>query len=410
VTRETDEPFVVFPHLQVEAENAGYVVENLVFGTKLTASPDLLTVLEAFARPTRLDAFCREHELPPDSLQALVDKFVLVPASEVGFLAGGLVTPAREQPTIGSPTSWWQLDKAARAGGWVVFGAPYDGAATHAGARYGPTVVRQHAPRGVFTGGTVDDLELRRSYDTASVVVLDLGNVVHGPGESLDTFGARIGKLVRKAAMLGMRPAMIGGDHSLTWFALRELFAHHGAIGVIHFDAHPDLSVSVTGSVLTHANVFSFVLGRPELEVLLQLGLRTLERVEPMSRRIEDPRLTWRSALELRRLAPHDVLGSLRRDLPYYVSFDIDCLDPAIAPETGAPVPGGLDFHQGLELLDYIARELELVGIDMMEVTQGTARTNHAAAIAARYLCQVLLSRAATRPLAAHRHEHHRKP
>ena len=400
-------PLVAFPHLQVTADGAAFVVENLVFGTKVKVSRDVVELLSVFARPTTIREFCAEYDAPAASLEPLLAQFFLVPERELAMLSGGLVAPARNVSPIGREVDWWGLAKHAAAGAWVVFGAPTDVAATHAGARYGPRVVREAVPRIFGLGGTaIDDVEFGRVHDVSKLTVLDAGDIASTPGEALDVFGARIRKLVGETLRLGMRPAMIGGDHSVTWFALQEVLARHPKVGVIHFDAHSDLGASITDS-LTHANVLAYVIQRPEVEVLFQVGVRTLERVEPLTRRVDEPRLRSVSARELHRLAdPTAAFAALPRGIPYYVTFDIDCMDPAIAPETGAPVPGGLGYYQGLELVDFVAREFDLVGLDIVEVSGGETRTNRAAAIAGRYLAQLLLGRSDATVMTSYYHRH----
>src|SRR5262249_51073530 len=153
-------------------------------------------------------------------------------------------------------------------------------------------------------------------------------------------------------------------DHSITWFVLEALVQAHRSIGIIHFDAHTDLGFMRT---LNHGNVFAFVLERPEIASMLQIGLRGMERVADHVVPAPDPRLQFISAREVRAGAGLQALANLPKDIGYYLSFDVDCMNVALAPETGTPAMGGLDFDDALEMVDYIARNLSLVGADFVE-------------------------------------------
>jgi arginase family enzyme len=82
----------------------------------------------------------------------------------------------------------------------------------------------------------------------------------------------------------------------------------------------------------------------------------------------------------------------LPRSIPYYLTFDVDVLDPQSAPATGTPVPGGLSYYQALELLDFAYQNFDIVGVDFVEVARSGLRANATAGIVAQFLLRFLLA------------------
>jgi arginase family enzyme len=225
-----------------------------------------------------------------------------------------------------------------------------------------------------------------------------MGSIAGLAGEGMATFGPRITLLTEMILERGGVPGMLGGDHSCTAFALEAHLRHWPALGILHFDAHHDLwpPAGPQFDYVTHANVFHRPLGSPSLKILHQLGLRVFESASA-HRLQEDPRVSFFSARDLQHMEPAAAFAGLPRDIPYYLTFDIDCIDPIHAPETGTPLPGGLSYHQALDLVDYAAREFQLVGWDIVEVGQASGAVNGAANCAARLVRQLLLG---SRPFA----------
>jgi arginase family enzyme len=98
-------------------------------------------------------------------------------------------------------------------------------------------------------------------------------------------------------------------------------------------------------------------------------------------------------------MSAEEVFRDSPRDLPYYLSFDVDCMSMTVAPETGMQGVGGIDYYQGLDLMDYATRELRLVGADFVEVSQGLLKLNMAARVVARYLSLFLFNRVPFQPI-----------
>jgi agmatinase len=246
----------------------------------------------------------------------------------------------------------------------LVLRAPYEeGAYWRKGTREGPAAI-------------VSALERLRPFSLRTNRVLPLP-VEHylaptldiGPYDRSAAF-ERIGSGISDIIARGCVPITLGGDHSLTYPVVRSLAAHHGArtFAILHLDAHSDTFPATDGYDYHHGAVFRKVVenGLVAPEDVHQLGLRGLVPSGGMDfASTHGYHLV--SAAELRaRGCRLDALGIDSRK-PCYVSIDIDTVDPAFAPGTGVPVPGGLTSAEQLDLIDQVAR-LPLVGLDLVEV------------------------------------------
>ena len=162
----------------------------------------------------------------------------------------------------------------------------------------------------------------------------------------------------------GAKLLALGGDHFIAWPLLRAHAAKYGPLALVHFDAHGDLWPDDPGRI-DHGTM----MGRAIREGLVdparstQVGIRTFH---DSAEGLEILTAPWvhRHGIE----AALEVIRERAGDAPVYLSFDIDGLDPAFAPGTGTPVPGGLASWQALELVRGLGG-LDLVGMDLVEVS-----------------------------------------
>jgi arginase family enzyme len=379
------------------------LIENPTMGTKLLARDDAVDLLAFFRRPRTLAAVTRRFALTDGDLVELFDRFILIREDQCEVLVEGLTEHGWK--SIGRPIGVGDLAKYQR--GYVVLGAPIDSTGV-AGARSGPAEVREQFPSNILPErptGTPKarlDVDMRRLYTAPKTPVLDLGNVVNRAGERTSAFALRVRHLLERLLGRGLTPVTIGGDHSITWYVLQVFLDHFPALGVLHFDAHSDLYFSALGRRLSHANPFVFALERPELKVIRQFGLRTIEYVGPQVEPVHDARLSYWSARELQRMTPSDAFAGLPTDIPYYLSFDVDCMDPQIAACTGTPIIGGLSYYQALELLDHAYQRFTIVGADFVEVGPSQMKSNPAAEIVAHYMARFFVAKEPHQRLETH--------
>jgi arginase family enzyme len=385
--------YLVFPGLlRREREDGVYTLHNPDHGTSLDIEPESRELVDelllAFEHARRVEDFrAAQEDFPEELLELMVRSGFLVCEAELPFLRDGFMRPAGG--ALGQALSYADLPHVAQTGSWALLGVPVDAhALAMAGARHGPSEIRKAAQGALFSGeGDVLDHDFARLYPDLQLELYDLGDV-DPEGGRMDHVGERIAKVVRDLFDHGVRPLLLGGDHSITFYALREASARHGRFGVIHFDAHADLLPART---LSHANPFHAQLEQSQLASFVQIGLRGLERMTPFARRVPCNKRQVVRAREVAAGRAHALIESLPTDLPYYLSFDIDCIDAGELSETGTPSHGGVRFADALELVDLAARRLDLLGADIVEVSGG-AHPNRAATMAASLLTRIVLA------------------
>lgn len=284
---------------------------------------------------------------------------------------------------------------------FAVAGLPWDGATTHRpGARFGPDAIRQASKM------LCDGMHPHFSCSPLGSVG-DAGDLML-PNTSLEGMRAALEAL---APSLLARHHMVwlGGDHSVTLSLLRAYREHFGRpLAVVHFDAHCDTWADHFGEPSGHGTWLRQAVheGLVDPKGVVQLGLRSAADEASRSFIETQGGLIW-DARSLRGLESpsqlSEVLAAVRQRMqslghpPLYLTLDIDCLDPAFAPGTGTPEPGGLSTAQLLTFLEEWA-DLPFVGMDCVEVSPAydhAQLTSMAAAHAVwTYLCARLWAQA----------------
>lgn len=258
----------------------------------------------------------------------------------------------------------------------AVLGIPFDEATTcRSGARFGPRGIRDISTFWAyrFEGDPYLDVELGEGTAReilGGVRFVDAGDVILGPTQPpADRHAAVIARL-RPIIEAGLFPVVLGGDHSVT---LPCLMAHHAARGgrpfqLVHFDTHTDYWVEEGGQPYTHGNPIRRADEQDLLGGITQYGLRGLYGPEMdfdlMLRR--GARLFW--CEQAKRMTPDELVAHLEPGTDTYVTFDIDALDPAIAPATGTPEPGGFTYYEAKAILRAVCARVNVIGMDVVEV------------------------------------------
>ena len=201
---------------------------------------------------------------------------------------------------------------------------------------------------------------------------VDGGNIVFPPFDR-EAMRAAVEAEIRQLAAALVAPLVFGGDHSVTLPILRALAKRHGPLAVVQFDAHLDLSTAqVWGEEFHHGTVFRHAIDEGLIAdgQLYQLGLRGSRGAgtdDALARARGHQAI---SADDIGERGAKRVCAELRERIgrrPVYVSFDIDAVDPAYAPGTGTPVPGGITAREALALVRGLAGT-SIIGGDIVEV------------------------------------------
>lgn len=248
----------------------------------------------------------------------------------------------------------------------ALFGIPFDGGVSYRpGARFAPARIREVSSlgRGYHMTRELNWIERLK--------VADVGDVAAVPVSGPETYG-RIEGFVDQLMAHAKRFIAIGGDHSTTLATLRGVARAHGPVAFIHFDAHLDTYPAAWGQEYHHGAFLRHAIeeGLVRPERTLQIGIRgPLAGGDDLDfPRRHGVRVTTVDDIRIGGLEAFLKTLPVFDDGPTYLSFDIDCLDPAYAPGTGTPVPGGLTTYEVQRLLRALRID-RLVGADVVEVS-----------------------------------------
>ena len=248
-----------------------------------------------------------------------------------------------------------------------VCGVPFDGGVTNRpGARHGPREVRNLSSlkRGVNQATGV------KPFEKANVA--DIGDAWVSKPYELQGAHAEIQAFFERVKAAGIRPLSCGGDHSVSLPILRAL-AKDGPVGMVHIDAHCDTGDDYGGSKFHHGAPFKIAVDEGLLDPtrVVQIGIRGSVYSEEMWKFSYDSGMRVMMIEEVEekgwRAAMAEALEFVG-DGPIYVSFDIDSLDPSIAPGTGTPEAGGLNMREAQGMVRMLAGR-QIIGADMVEVS-----------------------------------------
>jgi agmatinase len=277
----------------------------------------------------------------------------------------------------------------------AIVGAPTDDLVSdRPGARFGPRAIRAAScPPGPHLEARVDAMAELRMVDYGDAPVL--------PADAPRTHEA-IERTVGEVVAAGAIPIVLGGDHSIAEPDIRACAGRHGPVGLVHFDTHTDTGTEVFGVEVSHGTPMYRLVEQQHVDPrrYVQIGLRGYW---------PGPKeFAWQEARGITSFFMHDVreLGIsavVERALDVvgagsaYVSVDVDVLDPAFAPGTGTPEPGGMTSGDLLWACRTVAERLELVGAEVVEVIPTAPGSADITALVADRIVRELLTGIALR-------------
>ena len=265
-------------------------------------------------------------------------------------------------PTYATRPSFLGIERSDSSAAITIAGIPHDlGTSNRPGARFGPAAIRQASRM------LVDGDHPFGWVEPASGDIADIGDfrVVHG--DLVETLAA-----IEAQAKAYPHLVTLGGDHTITLPLLRALASRTGPLALIHFDAHVDTWPESFGQRFGHGEPFYHAIeeGLVDPHHMVQVGIRS-----PMKRAVYDwtvgKGVTILFAQDIHETGPKWAAERIRAtvgDLPLYLTFDVDALDPSCAPGTGTPEIGGLFTWQAQAILRRLAG-LSFRGMDVVEVS-----------------------------------------
>ena len=293
-------------------------------------------------------------------------------------------------PRFGGLASMMRLPVATGAEGLdaAFIGVPLDIGTSHRpGTRFGPRQIRAESalirPYNIATGAAPFD----------ALQVADLGDVpinTYNLQKSVDIIAQHYLPILQT----GCKPLTMGGDHTIVLPILRAVKQVHGAVALIHVDAHADVNDDMFGERIAHGTPFRRAVeeGLLQCDKVWQIGLRgsgysaeDFDWPRQQGFSVVQAHEVWYQSLSPLMEKIRSAIG----DTPCYLSFDIDGIDPAYAGGTGTPEVGGLSVPQALEIIRG-CRGLNLVGCDLVEVSPPYDPTGNTALLGANLLFEML--------------------
>jgi agmatinase len=277
---------------------------------------------------------------------------------------------------LGVPICLTQDDLKAGKVDVAILGAPVDMTLGHRGAAFGPRYIRAderilpNIPSMLQNPDTrIQPFEVLKVVDYGDAAVDNM---------SIEASMNPIRELVREVVEIGAIPIVVGGDHSILWpdaAAVADIYGA-GNVGVIHFDTHVDCASQILGHSVSNGTPIRRLIEDEHVPArnFVQIGLHSF--VGP-----DDELLGWmrKNGMRSHHMAEINRIGfevvlekaiaeALDGPKYIYISLDIDVLDPAFAPATGTPEPGGLTPRELLPALRRLCHETPVVGFEVVEV------------------------------------------
>jgi agmatinase len=270
-----------------------------------------------------------------------------------------------------------------RGAGVVLYGVPFEGRVNQRkGAALGADAIRR-------ASDLIETYAPALGLDLTDLALADAGNV---PVPEMEPRGALAAVRAELDAALDPRQrwVFLGGDHTVTAPIVEVALRHYPDLRVVQFDAHPDLRREFLGEAWNYASAMTRVLDRLPADRLYQLGLRTGDREEWTPPRGTHVYPGW--ALPVSQAAAQAAAAAAGH--PVYVTIDIDVLDPAVAPGTGSPEPGGIGIGELLAALRHLGQggAARIVGFDLVEVSPPWDPTGRTSIIAATLVREAILT------------------
>ena len=260
----------------------------------------------------------------------------------------------------------------------VLFGAGFDGTTSFKpGARFAPSAMREDS-------WYIESYSPYFDKDLEDLKLFDFGNLELPYGDKRGAL-RMIQDHVQEIIDANKVPIMIGGEHLVSLAPIKALSKKYDDLHIIHFDAHTDLRNEYMDESLSHATVLRRIydqLGDGRLnQFCIRSGLK--EEFEWAKEHAHLEKFTY-NTLEER--------VNLLIDKPVYITIDLDVFDPSVFPGTGTPEPGGIDFHDMLNIVKTLSKLKNVVGMDVVELSPKYDASGISTAVACKTLRELVLA------------------
>jgi len=273
------------------------------------------------------------------------------------------------------PRNWTNSAESFDEADIIMVGLPYDGTCSYRpGTRFAPENIR-------IASYGLESFSPLQNKDLDNVKFYDAGEIDFQLGNREDTL-QKIEQAAEETLFYNKKWLGIGGEHLVTYPAIKAYIKKFPDLCVIHFDAHADLREQYLNEKFSHACVMNLVSGIIKPENLIQIGIRS-------GTKEEFDRIKKNNTL----VKTHEELENRLKTLnnkPVYLSIDLDVLDPSIMSGTGTPEPGGMTYTELIQWLMRI-KNMSIVGADVVELSPHYDISGISTIVAAKVIREVLL-------------------
>lgn len=260
----------------------------------------------------------------------------------------------------------------------VLFGVPFDGTTSFKpGARFAPSAMREDS-------WAIESYSPYLDKDLEDLKLFDYGNLELPFGDKMKAL-SMIESTVDEIVEANKIPIMIGGEHLVSYAPVKSLVKKYPDLNIIHFDAHTDLRDDYLGEEFSHATVLRRIFDLVGIGKLNQFCIRSGLKKE----------FIWAKTNSHLEKFTYNTLPSCVNRLknkPVYITVDLDVFDPSVFPGTGTPEPGGINFHQMLEIIGILSKLENVVGIDVVELSPKHDASGVSTAVACKTLRELILA------------------
>ena len=262
----------------------------------------------------------------------------------------------------------------------VIFGAPFDGTTSYRpGTRFASAAMRNESY-------SIETYSPYQDKDLCDIKVFDGGDLDLCFGNTERVLN-QIEDFERLLLLDNKLPVMIGGEHLVTLGAVRAVYEKYPDLCIIHFDAHTDMRDDYMGEKLSHATVMRRCWDLLGDGKIFQFGIRSGERDE--FRFCEEHNFIEKFHFyKLEKI----IYGDALKNKPVYLSIDLDVLDPSDFPGTGTPEAGGANYFELSTAVIEILKNLNVVGVDMVELSPPYDSSGRSTSLACKLLREILLA------------------
>ena len=260
----------------------------------------------------------------------------------------------------------------------VLFGVPFDGTTSFKpGTRFAPSAMREDS-------WGLESYSPYLDRDLEDLKLFDYGNLEVPFGDKKRAL-RMIQQITQEIIDAEKIPIMIGGEHLVSLGPVKALSKKYEDLHIIHFDAHTDLRNDYLGESLSHATVLRRIYDQVGDGKLNQFCIRSGLKEE----------FEWaKKHSHLEKFTYNTLPSCVRRikNKPVYITIDLDVLDPSVFPGTGTPEPGGIDFHDMMNIISHLSKLENVVGLDIVELSPKFDPSGVSTAVACKTLRELVLA------------------